>query len=544
MKIYIKIFFLAFALINTTTSNAASNEPILISNPNNGSIDRFLFNFESSEYLVFNQQNQNESLDQISIDINDPLSPFLLRNNLSLRESNFIFDDDDSRILGIDNANNRIISSFLNGDSLIELAAPNIDIINAISVENANTSLQVFTTSDGQLYSINSDGTEPATLLSSNLSSGPLVGRDFVDRFRISRDRQTVVFSAFLNFFQRQQIFTVPIDGSADPVLIHTLPFDSDVDALFNFSIDNQKVVYIVETFFDNSIETLTLYSTAIDGSSAPISLGSVTGETVDIDFELSSDGNFLVYSLQNISLDLLDAPSQTADSIGDALFASSLEGQNQTIISIGSLIQDADISRDSQNIIYTRRPFFDEFGFSNLFSATYSEQGSQSTSLFINNNQGQTGGVNEREFIISRDSKYVIFLDAIGNLNRAIIDGSSPTINLLSKISPNAVVEGFRLLGQNPVIVFYGDLNQLGLNQLHSINFDSSNFTTLSLPDNGNVTRLTTSFVGNHVAFGTGTDPVTRDPTALYLTEVNLEPEPLCFPIKAQNGNFVTICL
>ena len=384
MKIYIKIFFLAFALINTTTSNAASNEPILISNPNNGSIDRFLFNFESSEYLVFNQQNQNESLDQISIDINDPLSPFLLRNNLSLRESNFIFDDDDSRILGIDNANNRIISSFLNGDSLIELAAPNIDIINAISVENANTSLQVFTTSDGQLYSINSDGTEPATLLSSNLSSGPLVGRDFVDRFRISRDRQTVVFSAFLNFFQRQQIFTVPIDGSADPVLIHTLPFDSDVDALFNFSIDNQKVVYIVETFFDNSIETLTLYSTAIDGSSAPISLGSVTGETVDIDFELSSDGNFLVYSLQNISLDLLDAPSQTADSIGDALFASSLEGQNQTIISIGSLIQDADISRDSQNIIYTRRPFFDEFGFSNLFSATYSEQGSQSTSLFI----------------------------------------------------------------------------------------------------------------------------------------------------------------
>ena len=543
MKIYIKIFFLAFALINTTTSNAASNEPILISNPNNGSIDRFLFNFESSEYLVFNQQNQNESLDQISIDINDPLSPFLLRNNLSLRESNFIFDDDDSRILGIDNANNRIISSFLNGDSLIELAAPNIDIINAISVENANTSLQVFTTSDGQLYSINSDGSEPATLLSSNLFSGPF-GLDFVDRFRISRDRQTVVFSAFLNFFQRQQIFTVPIDGSADPVLIHTLPFDSDVDALFNFSIDNQKVVYIVETFFDNSIETLTLYSTAIDGSSAPISLGSVTGETVDIDFELSSDGNFLVYSLQNISLDLLDAPSQTADSIGDALFASSLEGQNQTIISIGSLIQDADISRDSQNIIYTRRPFFDEFGFSNLFSATYSEQGSQSTSLFINNNQGQTGGVNEREFIISRDSKYVIFLDAIGNLNRAIIDGSSPTINLLSKISPNAVVEGFRLLGQNPVIVFYGDLNQLGLNQLHSINFDSSNFTTLSLPDNGNVTRLTTSFVGNHVAFGTGTDPVTRDPTALYLTEVNLEPEPLCFPIKAQNGNFVTICL
>jgi len=364
------------------------------------------------------------------------------------------------------------------------------------------------------LYSINSDGSEPATLLSSNLFSGP-IGLDFVDRFRISRDRQTVVFSAFIDFFQRQQIFTVPIDGSADPVLIHTLPFDSDVDALFNFSID---------------------------GSSAPISLGSVTGETVDI--ELSSDGNFLVYSLQNISLDLLDAPSQTADSIGDALFASSLEGQNQTIISIGSLIQDADISRDSQNIIYTRRPFFDEFGFSNLFSATYSEQGSQSTSLFINNNQGQTGGVNEREFTISRDSKYVIFLDAIGNLNRAIIDGSSPTINLLSKISPNAVVEGFRLLGQNPVIVFYGDLNQLGLNQLHSINFDSSNFTTLSLPENGNVTRLTTSFVGNHVAFGTGTDPVTSDPTALYLTEVNLEPEPLCFPIKAQNGNFVTICL
>jgi len=524
-----KCLAITLLLLSTSLTVANSSEPILLSNSNNSfGIERFRID-PSGDYVIFNEFDQVGVLNRFSRNINNPNIFYSLRTDLSSTEDFFAFDPDNSRIISIDDTNNGLSSTSLDGQSSFLLSSPNNDPVRSFSGSNDNSDFQLFRTTDNTLYSIKSDGSNTAISLSSSL---------VVDRFSTSSNRQTVVFSAETSE-NNQTIFSIPIDGSSEAIPIHILPENSDLDRRRGFSIDSNRFIYIVETFFENGTTTLQLYSTAVDGSSAPVALGNaINGASINIDFQLSNDGEFIVFLLQGLS---------DSELRFDQLFAVPIDGSSQPIeIDSFTSISSFQITNDSQTILYTETTTEPQVGSTTRLYTSPIDASTTPINIVPNDDFEFSVSPSFPRFQTSEDSEFVFYvarnLTTFSTLiYSAKVDGSEGS----TLLSPNGEfqADSFVVDSKNSRVIFTTGTFGNVTNYLLSVGFDGSNFSTL-LSVIGVIDDIELTSNSDYIIFGQSAIAQTFDPDSLFALDVSIEvTDEICFPVKTQNGTFTTIC-
>jgi len=144
-----------------------------------------------------------------------------------------------------------------------------------------------------EIYSVPIDGSAKPVRLNSSLA-----GRVATGRFDVSPDGTRVVYVADQDQFGRYELYSVPIDASASPVKLNG-PLVAGGDVLFynpgfEISADGTRAVYRADQEIDGIDE---LYGVPIDGSSAPIKLSAplVAGEQLS-EFHICPDGSRVLY--------------------------------------------------------------------------------------------------------------------------------------------------------------------------------------------------------------------------------------------------------
>ncbi len=152
-----------------------------------------------------------------------------------------------------------------------------------------------------EVYSVRSDGSRPPVRL-----NGALVSGGDVTDFAISPDGARVVYRADQVNNGQFDLFSVPIQGQRPPlrhssgvvrtdlIRLTALPAARSVEPDFVVSADGGRVIYRADALADNVIE---LFSVPSDGSSDPVQLSGpmVAGGDV-ISFALSPDQSRVVY--------------------------------------------------------------------------------------------------------------------------------------------------------------------------------------------------------------------------------------------------------
>jgi Tol biopolymer transport system component len=138
---------------------------------------------------------------------------------------------------------------------------------------------------DFGLYVAPLDGSDPGTRI-----SGPLVtGGDVSSSYACSASGRTV-FLADADTDGMQEIYSVPTDGSRSPVKLNpSIPAIADIQ---DFAIADELGL-VVYTFTDGPVD---LFSVPIDGSQPPLRLNGSTFPRNVREFELTPDGELVVY--------------------------------------------------------------------------------------------------------------------------------------------------------------------------------------------------------------------------------------------------------
>jgi hypothetical protein len=193
-----------------------------------------------------------------------------------------------------------------------------------------------------ELYSVPIDGSAPPQKLNSPL----VAGGDVSLSFRISLDNNRVVYRADQDTDQEFELYSVPIDGSAPPQKLNSpLVAGGEVSFSFGISVDSSRVVYLADQDTDDVDE---LYSVPIDGSAAPQKLNSplVAGGDV-LDFRISPESSRVVYFAD-----------QDTDDV-DELYSVPIDGSappqklNSPLVAGGVVSSFFRISPDSSHVVY-----------------------------------------------------------------------------------------------------------------------------------------------------------------------------------------------
>ncbi|NOT30340.1 MAG: hypothetical protein HOP15_07820 [Planctomycetes bacterium] len=131
-----------------------------------------------------------------------------------------------------------------------------------------------------ELYSAPIDGSASAVRL-----SGPIVG-DGVERFEISADGSRVVYAADQDMWHRFELYSAPIDGSTSAVRVSGTV--SGPPGVHHFHLGaGGRAVYIAPR---------QLFSVPLDGSAAPTQLTSLPASNQVTEFQLTADGTRAVF--------------------------------------------------------------------------------------------------------------------------------------------------------------------------------------------------------------------------------------------------------
>jgi len=245
----------------------------------------------------------------------------------------FYRDDDQRGFIStqINSPSNPVFYSVFNSDlQIFERRGSSLSV-------SSNTDLFFFFTSNGQLYSSPTDGNGPLINYTETLNT---VSDGL---FRRTTDRQGIFFSTEIDDTFRHQLFFTNVDGSSNPTFITELPEDTDIDTFPRVNSDDTRVVYITETFLDNRVEILQLFSAPLDGSSAPIALSEpLTATNADIDFFISGDNSSVIFITENF------------DNNEESIFIASIDGSfNTRLIDSGESIHQFLETSNSQSLVY-----------------------------------------------------------------------------------------------------------------------------------------------------------------------------------------------
>ncbi len=312
-----------------------------------------------------------------------------------------------------------------------------------------------------ELYSVTTDGrTSPVKL------SGPLVLGRIISRFLISPDGSRVVYRADQEQDELFELYSVPIDASASPVKLNGPVVD--LGAIFDdfqVSSDSSRVVYRGDQDTNDVVE---LYSAPIDGSAEPVRLNATlaSGGAV-LDFQISPDSTLVLYEADQDTNDLLELYSVPVDSSASPV---NLSGP----LAPGGGVLGFQISPDSTRAVF--RAHQDLSGVFELFSApidgsagpvelsgTLVAGGDVTGSYRISPDSGRVVYRSDQE------------QDEVFELFSAPIDGGVQAVRLNGPLFPgSAVSPAFLISPDSNRVVYRADQDQYAVIELYSVPIDA----------------------------------------------------------------------
>jgi Tol biopolymer transport system component len=240
----------------------------------------------------------------------------------------------------------------------VDLQVPLGNLAYRLSADDARVVYQRSSGGVVELYSVPAGG-GPSVKLNGALVAGGSVHDATAPAFALSPDSSRVVYRADQFVDERFELFSVPIDGSASPVVLN-LPLAGarDVTTDFHISPDSTRVVYVADQLVDLRNE---LFSVPLDGSAPAVKLNGPMPPGGNVDaggapaLRISADSSRVVYradELANGRFELFVAP---LDGSATSARASS------ALVAGGDVTASFEFSRDGRQLIYQADAFVDE---------------------------------------------------------------------------------------------------------------------------------------------------------------------------------------
>jgi hypothetical protein len=318
-----------------------------------------------------------------------------------------------------------------------------------------------------KLYSVPIDGSAVPTELNGIQLSG-----SYIWGHQISADSTRVIFFAIQDYNgdHTSELYSVLIDGSAAPIKLNsTLVNGGDVKS-FQISANSNRVIYLAEQDIDGVNE---LYSVPINGNSASTKLNSplVYGRNVE-SFKINSDSSMVVYKADQ---DTYDVDELYSVPINGGVSPTKLNG---TLVSGGDVWSNYQISSDGDLVVYSADQ--DTYDVNELYSVAI--DGSTSPTKL---NSTLVSGGDVRTFQIDGINSRVIYLadqdtDGVLELYSVPIDRSTSPIKLNGAlVSGGSVRDSFQISADNSRVVYYAEQDKSGIDELYSVPIDGSSTPT-----------------------------------------------------------------
>jgi len=357
-----------------------------------------------------------------------------------------------------------------------------------------------------ELYASPTDGSGGSLRLSAPM----LTPEGDVTIFRIAPGGAHAVYRADAVQDGRDELFSVPLDGSAAPVRLNgPLTPGGDVNA-FEISADGLRVAYLADQETDGVNE---LFGVPIDRSSPPARLNGPLvsgGDVLDEDFLLTADGSRVVYLADQETDGVLELYSSDGVHPPVKLNAPLVLGGDVG----GSLGRDRlDITPDGARVVYLADQEIDNKV--QVYSVPI--DGSQSPVRLDPALPGQSFV----SFRIAPDAQRVAF-EGSGVLYTAPIDGSTAAVQFTSSLSDPFSGRTYEISPDSARVVYRADFS--GVDQLYSAPIDRSAAPVwLSAPlDAGGVYDFRIDVLSERVAFHFLADTPSSDPDRLASVPVD----------------------
>jgi len=518
-------------------TNSAPNQPIPINQNNFINSNEFLITNNNIVLFTENQTPFSFEEQLTAFNINNQNSVTLL--NLDFNIFDFIYNPD----------NERVISSgiLLNDDSITTISSS----ISDNSPTNFPSGTNLFSFRDtplifentDYLFYINSqtlfttliDGNGPAIRLSPEIPSTTRI-----QSTQILEGRQQIIFS--VNDAQTTdnltRIYLSPIDGSSPTTLLTELPdniavrnLTSDRNKSFLLNENKSKVIFSTsifdEPFVDSDGRQIFILDLDKPSEAIPLSELFLGNDVSDIDMVLFDET--LIYSIE------IDGFSQ--------LFSTNInDSENTILLDSGQEIESLTLSYDGNTpyIVYIKESTFSN---SEVFSARI--DGSSGPIPLRAEGVNLSNPFNTSSQLIVSKNQNVVFYSSnqlTNNLNfqvfSAAVDGSSPA-SIISPVN-SSTIRNLQLSVDEQSIFYTSDSFDSNTTQLIQSNLDGSNLKTLD--ESTRIHNFSLSNDGKYIVYSRSDSNFAND--NLFALKLENQEPPLCFPIKAQNGNFITICL
>lgn len=282
-----------------------------------------------------------------------------------------------------------------------------------------------------------------------------------VEDLALSPDGRWVVFTADSGASTTTELYSVPFDGSADPIQLSTTPLYTMTAGPFRISADSQTVVYRADQDTDNKFE---LYAVPIDGSAAAHKVSgffpNANGDVGTNSFRISPDSTRVVFTA--------DASIDTVDELYSVPMSGVGRIKLHAGLSSGDDVFTPVISPDSMRVVYVAN----KSGAFGQYSAAIDATGDVQIS--------DASGVP----IISGDSSRVVYVDKASALDPFEVFSVPIAGGASIRISGNrplgaSVFPIIRLAPDGETVVYTSDEGVAGQTELYAANYETASSST-----------------------------------------------------------------
>jgi len=317
-----------------------------------------------------------------------------------------------------------------------------------------------------ELYSVPIDGSAAPQ----KLNSSP-VQASGVSEFAISADSRRVVYLADRETGGTAKLYSVPLDGSAAPVLLgEAMSTSTTLDLAETFAIapDNSRVVYLAS---QDAAEVDELYSVPLDGSAAPQKLnGALTAGGQVTEFTLSADSSRVVYRADQETTEVFELYSVPLDGSGAP------QKLNSALVEEGDVsFGNFAISADSSRVVYRADQEIDQ-----VFELYSVPLDGSAVPQKLNSALVEEGNVYPGGFVISADSSRVVYVadqetDEVLELYSVPLDGSAAPQKLNGPLPEggNVSFRSFAISANSSQVVYMAEQEMDGMFELYSVPID-----------------------------------------------------------------------
>lgn len=281
----------------------------------------------------------------------------------------------------------------------------------------------------------------------------------YVDIAVLSPDQQTVLYTAWSDGDDQENLYSAPLDGSRPPLRLNQITQYGDFAYRPQFSPDGSQAFYL---YYANGAGQAELYTAPVDGSAPPRRLNAPlpSGSYGVGLYSVSPDGSRVVYIGRQDSPDADELYSAPADGSAPP---TKLNGP----LTAGGNILDFLITPDGSRVVFRA-----DYRFNDVFElGSVPIDGSAPPTRLSSALVG--GGDVQQNYQITPDGSRVVYradalVDDLFELASVPLDGSAPPVRLNAPLpAGGAVFDGFRISPDSSRVLFYGDLQSDGVDEL-----------------------------------------------------------------------------